>query len=80
MRCWILLLRMLVCVLFSVDIWHQGLLALSWYRYLGDEPNHRTGRWEGDHTAHSWIAFGVILGVVSPFPFPFPSLLFSKLI
>ncbi|KAL8281341.1 hypothetical protein RQP46_006375 [Phenoliferia psychrophenolica] len=56
--------RMLLVVLFSVDIWHQGLLAIGWYRYVGSSTSpHHPGKWEGDHAVHSWIAFGVIAGV-----------------
>ncbi|KAM0755650.1 hypothetical protein T439DRAFT_295646 [Meredithblackwellia eburnea MCA 4105] len=63
---WLLLhvpIRMLLCVLFTTDIWHQGLLALHWYRYLGTDPNVGSGHWEPSHPVHSWIAFGVVFGV-----------------
>ncbi|KAK4697953.1 hypothetical protein P7C70_g8125, partial [Phenoliferia sp. Uapishka_3] len=58
--------RMLLVVLFTVDIWHQGLLALGWYKYQGPLPlpeGTHQGKWEGDHAVHAWITFGVILGV-----------------
>lgn len=39
--------RMFFIILFTVDIWQGGLLALRWYKYVGSEPvgPDRPGKW-----------------------------------
>jgi len=58
-------IRMFLVMLLVVDVWQNGLLAFRWYKYVGPEPisPSRPGRWEGEHSKHSWIAFGVVLAV-----------------
>ncbi|ORY43255.1 hypothetical protein BCR35DRAFT_297473 [Leucosporidium creatinivorum] len=52
-------IRMLLIILLEVDIWQGGLLALGYYRHpTGDKPH-----WEAKHSMHSWIIFGIVLGV-----------------
>jgi len=58
-------MRMFLVILLNVDVWQNGLLAFRWYKYIGEEPfsPDRPGKWEGEHSKHSWIAFGVIMAV-----------------
>jgi len=58
-------IRMFLVLLLVVDVWQNGLLAFRWFKYIGPEPTSpdRPGKWEGEHNVHSWIAFGVVMGV-----------------
>ncbi|KAI5477359.1 hypothetical protein MNV49_006501 [Pseudohyphozyma bogoriensis] len=55
--------RMILSILLNVDVWQNGLLALGWYHYIGEDPNVGHGKWESEHGKHNWIAFGVVLGL-----------------
>jgi len=39
----------------------NGLLAFNWYKYVGEDPNQGSGRWEPDHHNHAWIVFAIVL-------------------
>lgn len=52
---------MINVILFSVDIWQNGLLALGWFKYVGshgDKVHHP----RFDSREVGWAAFGVVLG------------------
>lgn len=55
-------ITMINVILFSVDIWQNGLLALKWYKYVGTDSSVHHGHWEEGHKVHEWGAFGIVLG------------------
>ncbi|KAM0787221.1 hypothetical protein ACM66B_006459 [Microbotryomycetes sp. NB124-2] len=52
-------IRMWLVILWQLDIWQGGLLALHYSRNLNDSKPH----WEYQHSMHGWIVFGVIIAV-----------------
>lgn len=55
--------RMMLLFYLNLAIWQNGLIALDWYKYVGDEQDHHAGRWEREHETHAWIAFGALTGL-----------------
>lgn len=52
-------IRMLVVILFQLDLLQSALLAFGFFR-----PAHgQGGHWEKEHSLHNWIVFGIILAV-----------------
>ncbi|KAK4053344.1 hypothetical protein OIO90_003956 [Microbotryomycetes sp. JL221] len=52
-------IRMFLVILWQLDVWQGGLLALHYSRTLTDSKPH----WEQQHSLHGWIVFGVIIAV-----------------
>ncbi|KAK4048900.1 hypothetical protein OIV83_004456 [Microbotryomycetes sp. JL201] len=52
-------IRMWLVILWQLDLWQGGLLALHYSRNLNDSKPH----WEQQHSLHGWIVFGVIVAV-----------------
>lgn len=54
---------MFLLILWNLDVWQNGLLAFHWFKYVGEDPDVGPGKWEPEHSKHSWIIFGIIVGV-----------------